>query len=429
MLDSLGEILTSDNFLQQCCGRPEALAKAIDVLFLNRLKLEAYPSTEQTLAFVPHLFEKALGEFDQALYGQGDFKKLAYFHLYNLDIQGDIKLQPPYEGWHIAKLDPRDIATLFGESSASSFISPTVTGTHFLICIDNEGFDREELYEWLSRRWKDAQPYRQVLQYSIDGIVNIDYACPYFFPVWVNQIHKWGLYYLGEPLREGLPYPFHRILFSLDQEQVNKVWRTYIRYGRRIEARGSTLRKAIRIAGNFFEDYHRKSKRVEQFASLMIALEALFTPSDQSEQTFRISQSCALLSVQDYDSNGRQEVFEFLKQMFKRRGKLFHGQIDTAEATPDTLASDDEIHRLASLVRTSILRFIALYLRGENDLEELRKQLQKAAFDEQLRNDLIERADFEAFIDDTQTSLLPDSNIEPAGEQPGVASEPPSSSD
>ncbi|MBX3331517.1 MAG: hypothetical protein KF722_14005 [Nitrospira sp.] len=195
--ERLSEILAADNFLRQCCGKAEALAKAIDVLFLDRLQAEAFPTNEPTLAFLPHLFEEALSKFDQVLYNEGDFKKYAYFHLYNLEIVGDLKLQPPYAGWFIAKLEPSLVPVLFGESSASSFISPMTTGTHFLVCQDTDGFEQENLYEWLSRRWQDAHPYRQVLQYAIEGIVNIDYVCPYFSPDWINKVHKWGLYYLA----------------------------------------------------------------------------------------------------------------------------------------------------------------------------------------------------------------------------------------
>jgi hypothetical protein len=184
------------------------------------------------------------------------------------------------------------------------------------------------------------------------------------------------------------------------------MWRTYARHRTRIIEIGSSLRKALRIAGEFFEDYHRKTNRVEQFASLMIALEALFTPSDQAEQTYRISQSCALLACESHDSDGRQAVFEFLKKMFKRRGKLFHGQFDSSEESPDKLASDEEISQLASLVRKSILRLLTMYLQGDNDLDLLRKSLQKAALDEDLRNELLRKGDYKEFIDDSQ-GLLP----------------------
>lgn len=42
----------------------------------------------------------------------------------------------------------------------------------------------------------------------------------------------------------------------------------------------------------------------------------------------------------------------------------------------------------------------------ERDLEGVRSNLQKAAFDEGLRNELLGKGDFESFIADSQTSLL-----------------------
>ncbi len=73
--------------------------------------------------------------------------------------------------------------------------------------------------------------------------------------------------------------------------------------------------------------------------------------------------------------------------MFKRRGKLFHGQYDPEE--PAELASDVEISRLLSIVRRSILRFMTLYIKGEKNLEDVRKLLQKSIFDEDAREDLL----------------------------------------
>ena len=111
----------------------------------------------------------------------------------------------------------------------------------------------------------------------------------------VNQIHRGGLYYWGAPRQDVLPTAFWCHLMPFDSETIESNWLCYQKYADRIEPHGSSLRKAIRIAGNFFEECHKKVSRIEQFANLMIALEALYTPSDASEHTFRISQNCALL--------------------------------------------------------------------------------------------------------------------------------------
>jgi hypothetical protein len=397
---SLREILQEDAHLLKCCGDVWHLAQAIDILFLRKLSVLHFTAEGMLSDTQPGYLDDALHEFDQQLYEQGEFKKFACFHLFNVKFLPDHIIEPPYDGWVIKELEHSAVPRLIGELSLRSFVSPPSTGTWFLICKDTNGFEAEQLYDWLARRWKEAQPFRQVMQYTVDGVCDIDYVVPHFSPEWVNEIQKGGLYFLGSPRRDTVPVPLCPHLTGHEQQQINQMWRAYGRHRTRIIATGPTLRKAIRIAGEFFEDYHRKTSGAEQLASLIISLEALFTPTFQGELTFRISQSCALLSCESGDSQGRQETFEFLLKMFARRGKLFHGQFDSETESPDTLASDQDISKLASLVRKSILRLLAMYLQGENDLKNLREQFQKAAFDEALRNELLRKGDIEALLMD-----------------------------
>lgn len=401
----LRDILSQDTHLLKCCGNIDPLIQVIDAFFLRKLSsihfTSVYPPDTQA-----GLLEAAIVEFQQILYGQGEFEKFACFHLFNVNFLPDHQIKAPYDDWVIRQLEQTAVPRLFGESSFFSYLSPPSTGTWFLVCKDTNGFESEKLYDWLSRRWSAAQPFRQVMQYAVDGILDIDYVVPHFSPDWVNEIQKGGLYYLGLPRRDSILPPLRPFLTPDEQERINRMWRTYLSHRVRITGAGSNLRKALRIAGEFFEDFHRKTSRVEQFSSLIIALEALFTPSEKAELSFRISQSCALLACESQDSAGRHKAFEFLKEMFRRRGKLFHGQFDSMVESSNGLASDAEVKELASLVRRSILRFMSIYLRGENDLERLRRDLQRAALDEHLRDDLLSRGDFEALIDDSQTLLL-----------------------
>ena len=128
----------------------------------------------------------------------------------------------------------------------------------------------------------------------------------------------------------------------------------------------------------------------------MIALEALYTPSDQSEHTFRISQNCALL-IENY-AESREGTFDFLRTMFKRRGKLFHGQYDASAQSPQDFITDEELKTLMSIVRRSVLNFLALYLRGEEGLDKVRKDLERAVLDETFRTDFLEKANFETLL-------------------------------
>jgi hypothetical protein len=61
--------------------------------------------------------------------------------------------------------------------------------------------------------------------------------------------------------------------------------------------------------------------------------------------------------------------------------------------------------RLASVVRKSILRFMTLFIRGENDLEQLRMKIEKSVLSENLRDELFEKSDFEALLEEVQTEI------------------------
>ena len=387
-------ILAEDAFLAQCCGDIEHLAHALDLLFFTRLPASTYIGSIPSLGFGPTPFELGIEQLEQSLDGHGAFTKTAYFHLYNLWARPEDLPLAPYPGWKIEEPEHRFTAQLLGENSHSSFLSPPRTGRFFLTVRDSEGFNRESINEWLSRRWNNSAPYRQVLQYSKDAVVDIDYAVPYFNPPWVNQIHRGGLYYWGVPRQDELPETLWYHVFRSDSETIKSNWLCYQKYADRIEPHGSSLRKAIRIAGNFYEECHKKVSRIEQFANLMIALEALYTPSDASEHTFRISQNCTLLIENSTES--QKTTFDFLRIMFKRRGKLFHGQFDASAQSPQDFITDEELKTLLSIVRRSVLKFLALYLGGEDGLDKVRKDLEKAVLDETFRTEFLEKADFES---------------------------------
>jgi hypothetical protein len=392
----LETILAEDALLAQCCGDSEHLAHALDLLFFTRLPASAYLDLTLDPGFPPTPFDLGIEQLEQWLYGQGAFTKTAYFHLYNFWARPEDLPFAPYPGWGFVELEQRFIPQLLGESSLSSFLSPSRTGRFFLTVQDSVGFNRESVNDWLKRRWVNIAPYRQVLQYSKDAVIDIDYAAPYFNPPWVNQIHRGGLYYWGAPRQDELPAILQYLVFSSDSETIQSNWLCYQRYAPTIEPHGSSLRKAIRIAGNFFEECHKKISRIEQFANLMIALEALYTPSDTGELTYRISQNCALL-VEDQAAS-REGTFDFLRTMFKRRGKLFHGQYDASAQSPQDFITDEELKTLMSIVRRSVLKFLALFLKGEDGLDKVRKDLERAILDETFRTEFLEKADFESLL-------------------------------
>jgi hypothetical protein len=393
----LDEFLSQDPFLRQCCGDKDKLSHALDILFFSRLP-EAYePYSSHSFQFPnPAILGKKIEELDAQLYGQGPFEKKAYFHLFNFCADPSYLPPAPYPGWTFEELGWRAKAELLGEGGYKSFLSPPETGDHFLVVTDHEGFESESLDDWLTRRMTDCHPFLQILQYAKDAIIDIDYVVPRFNPDWVNQVQQGGLHYFGTPRKDKPPRDLWYYVLPTDPEDIQSFWLFYKKNEEMILTSQNSLRKAIRIAGGFYEDSHKKIIRIEQFANLIIALEALYTPSDQAEHTFRISQSCAVLLEETFGS--RESTFEFLRKMFKKRGKLFHGQYDLSNEDPQSFISDDDLKKLIAIVRISILKFLSLLLNGVSDLKDVRKDLERAILDESFRPDFLGKANYELLL-------------------------------
>jgi hypothetical protein len=84
--------------------------------------------------------------------------------------------------------------------------------------------------------------------------------------------------------------------------------------------------------------------------------------------------------------------------MFKKRGKLFHGQHDPSTEAPEIFINDEDLKKLLSIVRISILKFVVLFLQGENDLSKVRKDIERAILDESFRCEFLEKVDFDSFL-------------------------------
>jgi hypothetical protein len=181
---------------------------------------------------------------------------------------------------------------------------------------------------------------------------------------------------MGTPRKEKAPSGLYCMLTSSDSEDISVIWNAVKKYSDISREDQSRLKRAIGIAAEFFEESHRKVSRIERFANLMIALEALYTPSDKSELTLRVSQTCAILVAGASSSETPHNIYRFLKSMFARRGKLFHGNYDVNSLDPETSINDEELRELYALVRKSIMAFKCLYIRGARQLDEVRKKLE-----------------------------------------------------
>lgn len=398
--EKLNAILAADFHLKACCANPLNMAYALDLLFWPRFN---FPSYADYPGDSSGEFDKSLGELEKELYAN-EFQRFSCFHLFNLEVSGGVHdVASLFPEWAIREFPPDVVANMIGEKTLSSFLSPSKTGKFFLVAQDNVGLDQESMYDWLAKKWKEAAVPRQILQYAKDSVVDIDYVVPYFMPAWVNDVHRAGLYFLGFP-RQDVPFMRYQ-LAKADCSYIGQLYQAHKAHKGKIEDFASKLRRAIGTAGNFYEDFHSKGKRVEQFASLVIALEALYTPEDQGELTYRIRQSCAVLLGKTPEE--REEIFRFLNEIFKLRGKLFHGKYAVSAENPEPFIADESLIKLASIARRSILSFIAFYLNGETKLSDVQGYFPTALLNQEFGDTVRKKADLGLFLASLPNSASP----------------------
>lgn len=170
----------------------------------------------------------------------------------------------------------------------------------------------------------------------------------------------------------------------------------------RLENQQTKLRQFLLRAGEFYQESIVQKDAVTRLINLAIALEALFSPSDTGELSYKICLYASLLISQD--SNERTDNFKFLKEMYKRRSKLFHGTYDVVKYQQGDFVTDEEAQRLASIIRASILRFLVLYLKGENSRDNILDKLSDGVLGSQIVEKLRLESDPQTFIEQYQLS-------------------------
>jgi hypothetical protein len=280
----------------------------------------------------------------------------------------------------VERLDGPTIPVILGETSAVSFIHPPGTGDFFIVS-EQEG-PCDEHVKWLFEQKSKAELFMHVLEYFKDGVVHIDYAVPHFMPQWVNQIRKWGVFFVGDPRR--MPYEGGQKFYTVRKDEMDGITRWWTAYQNpKIFERISDLRHTLRQAGlraaEYYELNHSQDKPADRLISLAIALEALFSPDDKGEFTFRISQS--LSQLVGTTEQERTAIFQDTKKFYSRRSELVHGQYDVDAYLKGQFVTHQECDNWASPIRQAILRFLVLYLRGRNERAEILKELSFAALD------------------------------------------------
>jgi Apea-like HEPN len=385
-------ILRQDEHLRECCVGPAQLAHCFDLGFI--MSAAAFILADARSERLDELFQ----QFETTIYSQGRFKAISLCHIFNF--QSDAP-SLKFGNVRIERLDGPTIPMVLGETSAISFIHPPGTGEYFVVS-ELEG-PCDEHIKWIFEEKNKAELFMHVLQYFKDGVVHIDYAVPHFMPQWVNQIRKGGIFFIGNPRR--IPYEGGRRFYSVlepEKQAIARWWAAYQhpRIFQRIEDLRNSLRQAGLRAGEYFELNHSQEKPADRLVSLAIALEALFSPDDKGEFTFRISQS--LSQLVGTTSDQRAAIFKETKRFYARRSELVHGQYDIDAYLQGRFVTHEECERWASPIRLAILRFLVLYLRGQNEREYVHRELSLAALNAEAAERLRTESDPDRFIGEFQ---------------------------
>jgi hypothetical protein len=378
----LESILKDDYHLRECCALVGPLAHCLDLGFINTasslLNAKAPKTNLDTL----------YQGFTSAIYDQGPFKAISLCHIFNFNPEqpslrfGDIRIE---------RLDSQTISNILGETSGASFLHSTQAGNHFIIS-EREG-PCDDPIGWLIEEKSRATLFTHVLQYFKDGIVHIDYAMPHFTPQWVNQIRKWGIFFIGNPRR--VPYAGMKP-YSVNQDEIQVIsrwWKLYqtLEIMGRISDLKHSLRQAGLRAGEYYETNHTLDSPPGRLISLAIALESLFSPNDKGEFTFRISQSVSQLIGSTTEE--RTAIFKDTKNFYARRSALVHGQYDVNAYLQNNFVTHADCDRWASLIRRAIMAVLVLYLRGRNSRDEFLNELSLAALNDEVAKKIRDESD------------------------------------
>lgn len=395
--EGLEDILKRDRHLRECCPTPLHLAHFLDV------KLIGLAAWVMESGADGKVFETLFEEFSKTTYGQGRFKKIALSHLYNFASEEN---SLRYGNIRMERLDAATIAPILGEKTFPPFLNPPNVGEHFVVTEEEGACD--DFVGWLSEQRSKAIELTRVLQYFKDGVVETDYSVPYFIPPWVNEIRKWGIFFLGNPRR--VPHQggnrFYRISRE-ESERLRRWWQVYESpsVSHRLGDEQNEMRQALLRAGEYYESSHSRVSLVDRLIDLAIALESLFTPGDSHEYTFRISQTASQL-IGSVEAE-REQIFRDIKRMYGRRSDLFHGSYDVRAYSEGRFVTQQEIENWASIIRRGVLRFLALYLQGENSRQGVLKGLWEGALNTAKAEALRERSDPERFLRNFEAEPAP----------------------
>jgi hypothetical protein len=384
----LDDLLASDSHLKACCQTAWGLARAVEVLSPIAIRASNLSSYEGGL-------EIAGAKILDIMY-ESEYQRETYVHLYNFDVQ-QAPLPIPVLNAEIVRLSESDLPRLIGEVTFTSVLHDPKTGTCFTRFVD-KGEETNNVN--FQNCWAATSAIVQILKFFKCGIIDLDYGAIYYRPVWVNEIRWNGIRTWGLPRRDA-----QKELYMLSKQELQRFelyCKAYQKLKPLIEETSTSLRQATALAGNYFEDHHKRVKPEEKLIDLVIALETLFSPSRESELRFRIAQRAAILLGKTAPE--REIIRGFILRVYDARSGLVHaGESPFSTAAKRKLSDEDLVH-LADYVRQAVLRCFILRWRGESEKEKVQTLLDKCALDGLLLGKLHATSDFETAISEILAS-------------------------
>ena len=388
----LKTVLDSDTHLLQCCPTTLHLARHFSFNFIYDAASLPEPENKGVA------FDSLYDNFVRLTYEQGPFRRAAFTHIFNLEIEGrDLTIG----NVRIIRLNPGFKAALLKQGISNPFVHPFLhpagVGDCFIYSVETAGDKMDDA--WLLEKRSEASRFVMLLQYCKDGLVHLGYTVPKFYPEWAGEIRYDSLFFLGNPRR--VPHDQGKSPYKIgtaDLSMISRYWAAFStpEIANLIDDRSSKVRQAILRAGDYYEKSHEAMELPERLVYLAISLEALFSPENQEQLRFRIAHAAA----QFLGSNGenKKSIFDDLYEFYGRRSKLVHGGYPVGSYYDGTFVTLVEVERWSGLMRRAVLGFFILALRGETDRRKILQSLEDSAFNDSFASDIHRRAAIDDYL-------------------------------
>jgi hypothetical protein len=387
----LTEVLESDPHLKECLGSTVLLADYIDrslgYFFASYLNSNATFSGRA---------EKQWESFERETY-KSELRRLAYTHLFNFQSDQE-RIDLGFA--RIEKLSGTQLTELLGGSPhALSFLHNESESEYFLVIEERGGIDG--ITEWMAEKRRVTLEIIAFLQFFKTGVVHATYTVYELVPNWVRHVYQRQTRRSLGAIRSRA-YRDQRDPYFLDNAEIDSLKRTiqfmfHPPFRSRLENRKNGFRQMLFRAGGYYQSSLTREKSPERMVDLAIALESMLTPaSARTELTFRISQNLAQLL--GTDAARRMEISRAAKRLYEKRSALLHGQYDYEEYSRDEFVNENQIDEWSQLIRLAIVRLGVLFLRGQDNREELLNQLSEVSLNQELGDRIRAQGDPDTFL-------------------------------